>query len=75
MGPTVAMMYATCIVQDKATGVTYMDMVTALVGRVVLRNPTWWPTSKDSLWRTSLTYLREQRWMATPKQSNYGSSH
>ena len=33
------MMYATCIVQDKATGVTYMDMVTTLVERVVLRNP------------------------------------
>ena len=39
MGPTVATVYATQIVQDKATGVTYMDMVTALVGRVALGNP------------------------------------
>ena len=39
MGPTVAMVYATHIVQDKATGVTYMDMVTASVGRVALGNP------------------------------------
>ena len=39
MEPTVAMMYATCIIQDEATGVTYMDMVTASVGRVALRNP------------------------------------
>ena len=37
--PTVMTMYATCIVQDEATGVTYMDMVTGLVGRVALRNP------------------------------------
>ena len=33
------MMYATHIVQDEATGVTYMDMVTASVGRVALGNP------------------------------------
>ena len=33
------MMYATRIVQDEATGVTYMDMVTASVGRVALENP------------------------------------
>ena len=39
MGPTVAMMYATCIVQDEATGVTYMDTVTTLVGRMALGNP------------------------------------
>ena len=32
-------MYATCIVQDEVTGVTYMDTVTASVGRVALRNP------------------------------------
>ena len=38
MGPTVAMMYATCIFQDEATGVTYMDMVTISVGRVALGN-------------------------------------
>ena len=37
--PMVTMMYATCIVQDKATWVTYMDMVTAPVGRVALGNP------------------------------------
>ena len=39
MEPTVAMMYATCIVQDEATRVTYMDTVTASVGRVALKNP------------------------------------
>ena len=38
MVPIVAMMYTTCIVRDKATGVTYMDTVTASVGRVALGN-------------------------------------
>ena len=38
-GPTVATVYATQIVQDEATRVTYMDTVTASVGRVALRNP------------------------------------
>ena len=33
------MMYATCIIQDKATSVTYMDMVTTSVGIVALGNP------------------------------------
>ena len=37
--PAVATIYATHIVQDEATGVTYMDTVTASVGRVALRNP------------------------------------
>ena len=40
MGPTVATVYTTCIVQDEATRVTYMDMVTALVARVALWNPS-----------------------------------
>ena len=39
MGPTVAMMYTTHIVQDEATGVTYMETVTTSVGRVALGNP------------------------------------
>ena len=39
MEPTVAMMYATYIVQDKATRVTYMDMVTASIGTMALGNP------------------------------------
>ena len=39
MEPTVTTMCATCIDQDEATGVTYMDTVTASVGRVALRNP------------------------------------
>ena len=38
MGPAVAMMYATHIVQDEATGVTYMDTVTTFMGRVALGN-------------------------------------
>ena len=37
--PTVMTMYATGIVQDEVTGVTYMDTVTASVGRVALGNP------------------------------------
>ena len=37
--PMVTTMYATHLVWDEATGVTYMDMVTAPVGRVALRNP------------------------------------
>ena len=37
--PTVMTMYATCIVQDEVTGVTYMDTVTASVGRVAFGNP------------------------------------
>ena len=37
--PVVATMYATQIVQNEATGVTYMDTMSALVGRVALRNP------------------------------------
>ena len=39
MEPTVTTMYATHMVQDEATRVTYMDMVTASVGRVALGNP------------------------------------
>ena len=37
--PMVTMMYATHLVWDEATGVTYIDMVTASVGRVALGNP------------------------------------
>ena len=36
--PMVATMYVSLIVQDEATGVMYMDTVTALVGRVALGN-------------------------------------
>ena len=38
-GPMVATLPTTQIVQDEATGVTYVDTVTASVGRVALRNP------------------------------------
>ena len=38
-GPTVAMIYTTHIVQDEATGVTYMETVTISVGKVALSNP------------------------------------
>ena len=34
-GPVVATMYATQIIQDEATGVMYMDTVTASVGECV----------------------------------------
>ena len=37
--PAVMTMYATDIVWDEVTGVTYMDTVTASVGREALRNP------------------------------------
>ena len=52
VGPTVAMRYTTCIFQDEATGVTYLDMVTTSVGRVALGNPCmaanlWGPTIED----------------------------
>ena len=39
VGPMVAPLSATQIVQDEATGVTYVDTVTTLVGRVALGNP------------------------------------
>ena len=38
-GPTVATISASHIVKDKVTGVTYMDIVTTLVGRVTLSGP------------------------------------
>ena len=47
MEPTVKMMYATHIVQDEAMGVTYMDTVTASVGRVALRNPCMVATCQE----------------------------
>ena len=37
--PVVMSMYATCIVQDEVTGVTFVDTVTVSVGRVALGNP------------------------------------
>ena len=37
--PVVETLSITQIVQDEATRVTYVDTVTALVGRVALRNP------------------------------------
>ena len=36
--PVVATMCTSCIVQDETMGVTYMDMVTTSMGRVVLRS-------------------------------------
>ena len=39
MEPTVVTMSASCIVKDKATGVTYMDTVTTSVGQVALSGP------------------------------------
>ena len=38
-GPMVATLSTTWIVQDEATGVTYVDTVTTSVDRVALRNP------------------------------------
>ena len=39
VGPAVATLSATWIVQDEATGVTYVDTMTTSVERVALRNP------------------------------------
>ena len=39
LAPAVAMMSTSCIVRDGMTGVTYMDTVTTLVGRVTLSGP------------------------------------
>ena len=39
VGPAVAHLSATQIVQDEATGVTYVETVTTLVERVALGNP------------------------------------
>ena len=36
---TVAAMSNSCIIKDEATGVTYMDTVTTLVGQVTLSGP------------------------------------
>ena len=76
MGPTVAMMHATCIVQDEATGASFMDMVTASVGRVALGNPHMVANFQGTHHGGHHQPLfREQRQMASLKQSNYGSSH
>ena len=37
--PGMATMSASCVVQDEATGATYLDMVTTSVGRVALSVP------------------------------------
>ena len=37
--PVVAMMCTSCIVQDEATGMMYMDTITTSVGQVALRVP------------------------------------
>ena len=39
LAPGVATMSTSCIVKDEVTGVTYMDTVTTLVGRVTLSGP------------------------------------
>ena len=39
LAPGVATMNASCIVKDEVAGVTYMDIVTTLVGRVALSGP------------------------------------
>ena len=54
--PAVAMMHTSCIVEDEAAGITYMDTVTTSVGQVALRGPhlaiqTPGPTIED------ITYL------------------
>ena len=37
--PEVATMSMSCIVRDEVTGITYMDTITTLVGRVALSGP------------------------------------
>ena len=43
MEPTVATMSASCIVKDKATGVTYLDTVTTSMGQVAPSGPKQGP--------------------------------
>ena len=38
--PTIATMSTSCIVKDKATGITYMDTVATSVGQVALSGPS-----------------------------------
>ena len=66
VGPKVAMMYTTHIVQDIATDVTYLDTVTTSIGRVALGNPHM----VANLWGP---IIEEEGWVATLEQSNYGS--
>ena len=39
VGPTVAMMSASCIMKDEATRITYMDTITTYMGQVALGGP------------------------------------
>ena len=52
MGPTIVTMSTSWVVKDEVMGVTYMDTVTTLVGRVTLSGPkqetsTQGPTIQD----------------------------
>ena len=52
MGPTIVTRSTSQVVKDKVTGVTYMDTMTTLVGRVTLSGPkqetlTQEPTIQD----------------------------
>ena len=52
-GPTVVTMRASHVVKDEVTGITYMNTVTSLVGRVTLSGPkqeasTQGPTIQDT---------------------------
>ena len=46
LAPGVVTMSTSCIVKDEVTGVTYMDTVTTLVGRVVLSGPEQEPSAQ-----------------------------
>ena len=45
--PTVAMMCTSCILQDEAMGMMYMDTVTTSMGQVALGAPTWQSKPQD----------------------------
>ena len=49
MESTMATMSTSCIVKDKATGVTYMDTVTTSVGQVALTGPNQGTPAKGSI--------------------------
>ena len=53
VGPTMAMLTATWISQDKVTGITYVDTVTTSVGQVALRLPVWWLAPEGLYWKIS----------------------
>ena len=60
--PTMAMMSASCIIMDEATGVTYMDTITTSVGRVALSGPEQGTPSRGPI----IEDITDLGWWANP---------